>query len=381
MENQDRLQRLVSAALLHIRSHSPFFATLALFARIEPAPDLPTAATDGRDIFLNPRYFAGLPAAQRAGLLLHEVLHAALLHVPRRGQRDALLWNIAADIVVNGAIAAEGQYELPPGAVRAQKLEHLTVEEVYHIIQTDRRYQKLVVSLAIQDLLQGRRGAGGILDEQWRAGLEEHWRNALAQAETIAHALHQGTAPAGLARELGALRRAQLDWRSYLWRFLVRTPTDFQGFDRRFIGRGLYLEALDGESVEVYVAVDTSGSVGKGELNAFLSEVRGILGAYPHLRCHLYYADAACYGPFELGSSEDIPPPKGGGGTDFRPFFEAVARETGRNEASVAIYLTDGHGKFPSAAPDMPVLWVLTPGGIDYSAVPFGEAVRLVADA
>ena len=30
----------------------------------------------------------------------------------------------------------------------------------------------------------------------------------------------------------------------------------------------------------------------------FLSEVRAILHAYPHLRCDLYYADSALHGPF-----------------------------------------------------------------------------------
>ena len=48
---------------------------------------------------------------------------------------------------------------------------------------------------------------------------------------------------------MAEISESQLDWRSYLWRYLVQTPTDFQGFDRRFVGRGLYLEALIGESV------------------------------------------------------------------------------------------------------------------------------------
>lgn len=81
---------------------SPFFATLALFARFIPTEIIPTTATDGKDIFYNPDFLQSLPAPQQDGLLLHEVLHAALLHVLRRGVRDAQRWNIAADIVVNG---------------------------------------------------------------------------------------------------------------------------------------------------------------------------------------------------------------------------------------------------------------------------------------
>jgi predicted metal-dependent peptidase len=376
-EREAQALRLVSAALTSIRMRSPFFATLALFARILIVETLPTAATDGRDIYVNPDFLASLTAAQRAGLLLHEVLHAALLHVPRRGSRDGLLWNIAADIVVNGVIAREQGYELPEGALRGAEIEHLSVEEVYHILLSDPERRPLIV--VVRDLLDAALGPG-TLGGQRRTGMEEHWRYAMEQASTIARGLGQGTAPAGMQRELGTIRQSRLDWRSHLWRFLVKTPTDFQGFDRRFIGRGLYLETLDGEDLRVYVAVDTSGSVGSKEMETFLGEVQGILGAYPHLRCQLYYADAACYGPYALSATDPLPRPIGGGGTDFRPFFAAVEREGEAHEGGVCVYLTDGAGTFPSAPPDLPVLWVLTAGGIALEAVPFGEAVRLIEE-
>ncbi|MFN9979518.1 MAG: DUF2201 family putative metallopeptidase, partial [bacterium] len=37
-------------------------------------------------------------------MLVHELLHAALLHSSRNGGRDPELWNVAADIVINGII-------------------------------------------------------------------------------------------------------------------------------------------------------------------------------------------------------------------------------------------------------------------------------------
>jgi predicted metal-dependent peptidase len=376
-EREAQALRLVTAALTSIRIRSPFFATLALFARIEVVETLPTAATDGRDIFVNPDFLASLTGAERAGLLLHEVLHAALLHVPRRGSRDGLLWNIAADIVVNGVIAHEQGYDLPEGALRDKEIEHLSVEEVYHLLLTDPKRRPLI--FVMRDLLDAAL-APGTLGEGQRARMEEHWRYAMEQASAIAEAAGQGTTPAALRREVGAIRQSRLDWRTHLWRFLVRTPTDFQGFDRRFIGRGLYLETLDGEDLQVYIAVDTSGSVGSKEMETFLGEVQGILAAYPHLRCQLYYADAACYGPYPLTATDPLPPPKGGGGTDFRPFFAAVERDGEAHEGGVCVYLTDGYGTFPQTPPDLPALWVLTPGGIALQAVPFGEAVRLIEE-
>ena len=81
-------QKLISASLLRLRMKLPFFATIALFAQFRPTQQLDTAATDGKDIFFNPDYLRALSPAQQDGLLLHEVLHAALLHVLRRGVRE-----------------------------------------------------------------------------------------------------------------------------------------------------------------------------------------------------------------------------------------------------------------------------------------------------
>jgi predicted metal-dependent peptidase len=80
-------------------------------------------------------------------------------------------------------------------------------------------------------------------------------------------------------------------------------------------------------------------------------------------------------------SHEQLPPPVGGGGTDFRPFFESARRESAATAAEsepLLVYITDGHGTFPSTAPGRPVLWVVVPGGIPSTNFPFGEVVRMV---
>lgn len=373
MEENEAFQRQITAAILQLRTRSPFFATLILFARTLQTETVPTAATDGRDIFLNIAFWNNLTPQQRVGLMAHEVLHAALLHVFRRGPRDALVWNIAADIVVNGIILSQPGFELPAGHLREKTLERLSVEEVYHLLLTNP--DKYILSLGIVDLLlpSGPEGKEG-------TGLAEHWRHALQQAQTLNDMLGKGNLPAGLRREMTHLSPAQLDWRAYLWRFLVQTPTDFEEFDRRFIGEGLYLETLSGSTVRVAVAVDTSGSVGGKEMALFLGEVRGILDAYPHLVASLYYVDAACDGPYELTSRTELPAPIGGGGTDFRPFFKAVTEGQANEQPHLCIYLTDGMGTFPSEPPPMPTLWVLSPGGISAHNVPFGETVRLIPE-
>ncbi len=377
MSKGDPFERQISATIIQLRMRSPFFATLVLFARIISSPSHRTAATDGRDIFINPRFWQSLTPTERLGLLAHEVLHAALLHIPRRGNRDPLLWNMAADIVVNGIILAEDGFALPKGHVREQRLEHLSVEEIYHKLKEQPYLQKML-HFVFADLLEP---ADEVLSPDKYAELAQHWAQALQEGKTLLDILGHGALPAGLQREMTHLSPSQLDWRAYLWRFLVQTPTDFQGFDRRFIGQGLYLDALNGEKVRIFIAVDTSGSIGTKEITQFLGEVEAILGAYPHLEATLYYADVDCYGPYQLSVGTELPQPKGGGGTTFQPFFHTVEATLDDTNNGVYVYLTDGYGTFPTNPPSLPVLWVLSAGGINVDKVPFGEAVRLIPES
>jgi predicted metal-dependent peptidase len=379
----DQTDRTLSAALLRLRVRQPFFGALALFARYEVTREVPTAATDGRTVFVNPDFWEPLSAAEQDGLLLHELLHAALGHSWRRGCRDPQVWNVAADIVINGMILEDAKAALPKGGMRDLRLEKFGAEEVYEMLQRD--FANLP-PLTMADLLNAPPGEAGDpreqetgLDAMRRTALAGHWRHALEQAAVLARQ-QCGNVPGGMRRELEALDPSRMDWRAVLWRYLVQTPCDFSGWDRRHVSRGLYLEQLEGESVRVFLCVDTSGSVGDAQMRAFLGEVQGVLRAYPHLLAELWYADAKAHGPFTLKAGAEIPPPVGGGGTDFRPFFQAVegVRRASVNEHALAIYLTDGHGAFPEQLPELDTLWVVTPGGLPLENFPFGEAVRMV---
>ena len=352
-ETYARADRAVRGSLLRLRSKSPFFATLALFAPFRADASHPTAATDGREVIYNPGFIDQLPAAQVDGVMLHEVLHAALLHIPRRGFRDAKRWNIAADIVVNGLLFQNG-FQLPDGVLRDAELEHYSVEEVYALLQQKGDHSELanpdlLEEGSLQHAAEGQQpGQQPGRSSSASKALERYWRDAMQQAVSAARGLGQGKLPAGLERPVLEVTSAQLDWKSLLWRFLTRTPTDFANFDRRFVYRGLYIETLEAESVKVFVCVDTSGSVDDGQVTEFLSEVRGITRAYPQAQAKLYYADAAVYGPYDLEANSQ---PEGGGGTDFRPFFTALGEQDFEN--AVAVYLTDGYGEFPEIAPEI----------------------------
>ena len=396
MKLNTALEKQVSAALLRIGARSPYFATLAMHARYEQSEAIGTAATDGRTIFINKTFWDQWTTPQQDGLLLHEVLHAALLHVSRRGGREGALWNIAADAVINGMIVREG-YALPEGGVRRPDLEHLSTEEAYEKLVRETQANPQPASMPTEPT-EANKGIGADLLSQAPsdaskdpaagppkpgavAADDDQWRQALEQAEMVARTSAAGTQPRGMQRELGQTSPSRVDWRSYLWRYLTHMPTDFNAFDRRFIGRGIYLDEIAGESVRVLVAVDTSGSINHADIGLFLGELQGILSSYPQMLCELFYADTKLHGPYLIKPHAPLPAPIGGGGTDFRPFFAHIATHPFTFSKTVAIYLTDGHGSFPDPAPKVPTLWVVTPGGLDLDKLPFGERVRLLPSA
>ncbi|MFD2609976.1 VWA-like domain-containing protein [Deinococcus taklimakanensis] len=364
-------ERLISGARLRLRGKSAFFATLLLHAEFVPSREVLAAGTDGERVYVNPEVAAQLPTDVLDGLLLHEVLHAALSHVQRRGPREKKRWNRAADLIVNGMVDAAG-LPTPPDSRRDEHLEKLSVEEVYTAIDAEGDGDG--EGEGGDDLLDGPPSDAPPKNGKSGQGAGKHWQQALAQARSVdAMSGGQGHDPLGAHRELQRLAPARLDWRAHLWRFLARTPVDFGGFDRRFVGRGLYLEALDDEALSALIAVDTSGSVDDEAVRALVGEVQGVLGAYPHVKATLYYADTEPYGPYDLTPASDIPEPQGGGGTDFRPIFALVDE----HEPDVLIYLTDGYGDFPEAAPRVSTLWVVPPGGLEDEGFPFGDVLRL----
>ena len=376
----------ISATRIRLRKLSPFFAALSLYAEIDFSNEIQLAATNGKKIIFNPIYYIQLPPSERDGVFLHELLHMALLHHLRRGVRDHYIFNIAADIVVNGMIVNEGNFKIPKYGIRDEDLEHLSVEEVYElIIKNKKKYNFNLVDLINDDKDsedKASKGKGndlktGISDLNTEVEIRNYWKQAINDAKLITKGSSENAFPESFERNFGEVLEPEVDWKTKLWNFLVRTPTDFGEFDRRLIYSGLYLENLEGESINVFCCIDTSGSISDYEINKFMREIKGIINAYPNLNCRLWYADHECYGPYNIDSMENVPKPKGGGGTDFEPFFKDITKKEFNNNDGVCIYLTDGYGYFPEKEPDLPVLWVVIPGGAEEEYFPFGEITKL----
>ena len=122
-------------------------------------------ATDGSRIVYNPAFVDQLKPAELEGTLAHEVMHCALGHQCRRGNRDPGLWNEAADFAINPILIANG-FTLPAGALIDPAFANLSAEEIY------------------ARMLQKRNGSSAA-PKQTPAADESWWRNGWRSATNI----------------------------------------------------------------------------------------------------------------------------------------------------------------------------------------------------
>jgi predicted metal-dependent peptidase len=419
--------RKLTRARVQLLLMQPFFGTLCLRLKLIPG-DLPTMATDGSRIVYNPAFVDQLKPAELEGTLAHEVMHCALGHQCRRGSRDLGLWNEAADFAINPILNANG-FTLPAGALIDPAFANLSAEEIYARLlrktneaeagsnQTAQQTNagggtannpQATPSAAVpnpkpdvasqsvpeqQGQTRGRStapmparpgGFGEVIDATDEHGQaaspaekrrqEHEWSIAADQALRSAKVC--GHHPVGVERPLTESRQSQQDWRAILRDFVAAiTPSDYRWTppNRRHIASGLYLPSVERHGLgEIVIAVDTSGSIGKLELEQFAGEISAISEEAQPEAIHVVYCDAAVQSTQEFTASEPVRlEPKGGGGTDFRPAFEWVAK----NDIAPAclIYLTDlcCHS-FPEP-PEYPALWVTD----SRRTAPFGETVRI----
>jgi len=400
---------IISKTKLQVRRECQFFGALMLFASIKETTKLDTAATDGRDIFFNKKFLESLTSSEQNALMLHEVLHMALLHVQRRQSRDPYIWNIAADIVVNDLIQRNTSFKLPKGAIIDNAYRDKSVEYIYEALLKDDKYKAKKYKLSLSDIAisinsgagdektkaeqeeKNGIGIGNELSEEEQEEIASYWKDKLqvlknsdSLIQNDKYGSHStGGLPAGMAREVENILEPEINWRNALWKYIGRTPADFDDLDRRFLYRGLYLEALMCDAIEVSVCIDTSGSISRGLIDQFVAETKGILRSYPHVKCEFFYSDCELSGPFDINHAEQIPILHGGGGTSFVPFFEYLEKNNNSyfGVHKLSIYLTDGYEQFPDWIPTNPVMWLVSKDGEETKNFPFGEVVRISTES
>lgn len=373
----------VKTALL---SHVPFFSSLLFdlmdvhigtFPEKFPPGMTNTAATDGKNIWVDEKFLNSLDTPEAVFLFCHEIGHSIWMHLSRGkyyqdngfdGEPfDPNAWNCAGDYLINDMLVEAKIGQMPNGGLHDSKyrINDMTAEDVYRDLKD--RWKK------------GGATGNGPMDVHILS-MPEHSDMEVKRAvqSAVDHAKAQGKLPKNLERFAEQFVKPQVSWkerlRYHVTRNIARDATTWsRPHRRRLVTQGVYMAAYTGFGAgDVVVVIDTSGSIGSNELNTFCSELDNILSDCNPTSVWLLGCDAAVNSEFELQAGDSLvgnpPALGGGGGTSFKPPFAWVEERGGR--PSALIYFTDMYGDFPND-PGYPVIWCKT---TDVKA-PFGEEI------
>lgn len=373
----------------------PFTAKLVMRLKLVMVVDsrVPTACTDGVNVFVNAHFAAQCSSALRRFVLGHELYHVLMGHFMRQYGRDRLCWNLAVDAEANYRLMLDG-LSMPSDAVFYPAQAGRNAETIYQwLLKHPRPEMDVPFDLHGDELFAAATTGGGNnivvvdpdfaplrVDIDMARQITQHWQKTVLQE---AQQTPPGSIPAGMNLIVSNIAKPQVDWRTALHDFLLHRSgcqLTWSRINRRYLAQGLYLPGRQGKALSLMLAIDTSGSTQR-QLPVFIAELQALLTCVEHVEIHLIECDADIHRERvinhvqelqEIGSDNgDGLTLRGGGGTDFRPVFER-ANDV---KPECLLFFTDGYGSTPEIAPNFPVMWVITEDG--KVPVSWGQIVRL----
>ena len=376
-----RMEQEISRFKMELLRKMPFYGDILMRLPFVENKKIPTAQTNGGKIEYNPAFFADMSPGQRNFVLMHEVFHVILFHCKRNKERNPQYWNTAADMVVNSMLmnlmgsmrSANIDFEKPNTGIFADVLAGDTVENLYEKVLADNQKQPKFSKKVL------------IKTRPWQKSLEEvDAPNDIVIAETeddaLAGSIVPGAAPSTgeddglneqaihqLLREAASKNRGsmgsyfvpaqiyklteskKIKWQTLLRDFFVEEQSDESSYttpERKYIHMDLILpgHSLDEERIEeIWAFVDCSGSVGKNEMEQFLTQLYRIAKEF---KCifNICYWDTAVNDVYKKILKEDDilkSLPRHSGGTDINCVYRWIKEN--KVKPDVMLILTDGY--------------------------------------
>jgi len=420
-----QLPSIITKARARLLVRAPFLGSIALGLEWVCAPDIGTMATDGRRVWFNPCWCEEHGIEKTMGVIGHEVLHIVNKHHLRRGDRNADLWNIAADLLIN-RLLEDDNFTLPPDGLfdRERRFAGLPTETIYARLHEEQEQQQACHAQQQPGETQANTPSHGPSNAAASASPNQPAAQPAVTGKAdgakdgdVTPARHWGevrdlTAPNGkplnpsqrrraeydldvcIRQAVASARRAskfstgyeevinvttnQIDW-SDKFRIsfdgLLRAEVSWTRPNRRFVQHGLYLPGWRRVGPgRIAFVLDTSGSISPEELALYTAGVLGILEETGPEEVVLVQCDARVQHVAYLRAGEtfDAVEVRGRGGTLFQPAFDWIT-DSGLAFSAI-VYATDLDCIDEPQDPGVPVIW-LTPN--DNRTMPFGEIVHV----
>jgi len=335
---KDVLDRIIIARVGLLLRH-PFFGNMATRLKIQAADEwCPTAAVDGRNLYFNTQFFNAMNNKEIEFVIAHEILHCVFDHLGRRDERNPMLYNIAADYIVNNLLVRDRIGEKPSivDCFQDFKYEGWTSEEVYEELfkEAEKNGKEFLEQLGeMLDEHLDLEGDGTEEDNKDGKGrpkyskaemdqIKDEIKEAMIQAAQTAGA---GNTPAGIQRLIKQLTEPKMNWRELLRQQIqstIKSDYTFARPSRKGWHTGAILPGMNfQDTIDICITLDMSGSIGDAQAKDFLGEIQGIMDEYKDYKIKLWCFDTSVYNEQDFSADDGDALTDyeiyGGGGTDF----------------------------------------------------------------
>lgn len=364
-----------------------------------PTQGVPVAATDARNILINPDTFFKYSLKERVFIMGHEVVHnvygdveflnacARSGNVPQDNGQPSLPFREqtmqkAMDYRINALLEESRIGAVPKDACFDKTIATANegICDVYKKVYEDEENggQKTGPHTGFDIVLKPGKSNG--TGQQPRN--QQQWAVEIAAAQVLESMKNQGKGKGTLDRFFNEILNPVVPWTEHIKGIFNRKvgsgSYNWKKPDRRFIVRDIHMPSRSGNGAGWIVCWgDTSGSIGADEMERYMAELSSIMEDCQPQRITIVWCDDGIGRIDEIEEPIDLETVRhagvtGGGGTDCTPVFDWIGESTETPE--VFIGFTDGYVDFPPAAPPIPVIiWAMT---TEVNA-PFGEMVRI----
>jgi predicted metal-dependent peptidase len=363
----------------------------------------PTAATDGKTLYYNTQFFNMLTNKQIEFVIAHEILHCVFDHITRREDRDAQIYNIACDYLVNNVLVRDriGERVDQIQIFQDFKYDKWTSEEVYDDIfdkYDEEELEKLGQMLdehidweKSPDGDEGKSQKGPAGNESGEDGRPTYTKDELKAIRdeikesmmSSAQAAGVGNTPGEIARMIKDITEPKMNWREIIRQTIqstIRNDFTFTRPSRKGWHTNAILPGMNFDNtIDLCIALDMSGSISDQTGADFLGEINGIMDEYQDYAIKVWCFDTKVYneqdfspsGGDELTEYEIM----GGGGTEFMCNWEYMKEND--IQPKKFIMFTDGYAWDSWGDPDYcDTLFVIHSNRDKDLESPFGASVH-----
>ena len=350
----------------------PRFGSEIAVSNIEFRENLPyhTAATDGKNVYVDPNYFESLSENERIFIIAHEIMHIKFMHMFRLKdkdgkKRDPDLWNIATDAIINANLERDG-FTIKEGYVNMPEALNYSAEEFYQKLleekekkQNEDKLQGDDHSLWEEAFKQQAQGQEQIGEEQIDMDFDERGEfedNRREKREKFKSRREKTQKDIRSAKEetikLGNIGESKeaINWKVLLRKEVEKTETIWS--QRRSIAENNYAYRLEENDIEndiedeaeTEIMIDVSGSVDLDLVKAFLRQIKPIL---KQSKLKVGCFNEKFWGLVDIKSARDIDnftiPREARGHSAWTEDWDLAVRSFTRKREINKIVFTDGY--------------------------------------